>query len=225
MKIIVAMCVLGLLVMAGAQNALPTNYEELLSTAAAKFGAHVADIEMPSIDWNNITTIALDFGGGFLSGMFERMNDTDGKRCFDNIKNVTAVINYVQYIIAHGLEKQLWPMVRQILVLGVMVLNVTIDELIYCTGLYYLYMGFYNTTRCVLNCKEQYYVILANRILKRSYDYLYYGKESVREFTNGNYHLSGNWFAYTLDNVFMLYGGCQYYNGVCYVPPDPDPTP
>ena len=224
MKLIVAVILLGLLGWAAADEWTERDYDKIVEETAIKFGAHISDLEFPTIDYNELLKIALEVGSGFLAGTLERMNDTDGQRCFDNFKNVTAVINYVQNIIAHGLEKETWPMIRQLLVLGVMVLNVTIEEMRYCMGLYAVVTGFLNTFRCMLGCPRQYYVLFARRLLMRSYDYFYYGKETIREFINKNYHLSGNWLAYTLDSLYFVYGGCYSSGGLCYVPPDPDPV-
>ena len=225
MKLIVAVCLFGLAVFGAADGSIEPNYDKVLEDAAVRFGAHISDLEFPQIDYNELLKIALEVGSGFLSGTLERMHDADGKRCFDNFKNVTAVINYVQYIIAHGLEKETWRMIRQVLVLGVMVLNVTLEELKYCMGLYAVVTGFLNTFRCMFFCPQHYSSILSRRLLTRSYDYFYYGKETIREFISKNYHLSGNWLAYTMDSLFLFYSGCQNINGGCYIPPDPDPVP
>jgi len=184
--------------------------------AAQKFKAEMGDVQMPTIDIGNITTILLGVGGGFLSGMFEVTNNSDGARCFNGIQNVTAVIQEVQRIIGGGLEKDPVKMTRQILVLAVMVLNATIDEYTYCQNVMTLVNAFYYTFQCIVSCRSYYYRQFSSRVISNTFNYFYYIKEAIRVFLNKDYHLSGNWAAYAADSLIMQYGSCYGTGGSCY---------
>jgi hypothetical protein len=207
---ILALCFLGMLMTVNASES-EHSVDELYQVAtqvAGIFKTEMARLKTP-INWNATLDILLGVGAGFMEGFFEAKGNKNGKYCFANIKNITAIIAFAQWTFQH-LEKEPVKLTRQLLVLGVMVLNVTIEEWIYCKGLMDLYTAVINTAICALRCRQQYYNWFSSRALTRTYDYFYYIKESAREFVNKNYHLAGIWLAYTFDTLLFVYGGCYY---------------
>ncbi len=198
---------------------LPSDYENLGEMFADVFNqvrGEVPEFPGAAINMTNLTNILLGELGGFMSGLYASANDTNTIRCFDNIQNVTAVYNYVMNIINGGLPTDTIKMIRQILVLGVMLLNVTIEEWTYCQNITYGWYTLYGTAYCIIKCPSYYVNQLATKMLYNTFYYLYYFKEAYREFTNTNYHLSGNWLAYAFNSLILLYNQpCITYNGYC----------
>ena len=215
---IFALLFLGMLMTVNAGEAEPSfeDFWKIATEVAGIFKAQLGDLKAAPINWNNTLEILMGVGGGFLEGFFDVTGNRNGRYCFANIKNVTEIIKYAQWVFQH-LEKEPVKLTRQLLVLGVMVLNVTIQEWIYCRGVTTIYTAFVNTAICAFRCRQPYYNWFSKRALTRTYDYFYYIKEGIKEFVNGNYHTSGNWIAYTLDALIFVYKGC--YNSLtntCY---------
>ena len=184
------------------------DYSALFMQIAGQLKEQVPEFKTLEIDYANLTDVLIKFGGGVLSGLFTMNHNTDGMRCFDGIKEVTDAINYIIYIVQHGLEKDTIKMVRQLLVAGIMVLTAVINEWTYCRGLTTVLFAFYYTPVCAVACRRYYYPLLAGRVVKNTYEYFYYVKESCREFMNKNYQLSGTWLGYALHNVVLVYSSC-----------------
>ena len=178
---------------------------------AGEYKEQFAEFMADPINSGNITEILINFGSGFATGLFDASGHGKASKCFANIKNVTEVYKYIMDIIAHGLEKEPVKMVRQVLVLGVMLLNVLIEEYQYCQDVTYFYDTFYSTFECITRCPTYYMSFLGGNLLRKTYDYFYYFKESLRYFFAKDYHYSGVWMAYGFNSVVLLSGRtCSY---------------
>jgi hypothetical protein len=215
MKSTVTLIFLAFILLASARTPAATpdmeDYADIVANVVSQVKAEVPDFVMPAMNFTNITTILIGELGGFLSGIFSSANQTDTIKCFDNFQNVTNVYHYIMKIVNGGLEKETFKLIRQVLVLGVMMLNVTIEEWSYCQNVTYIWYTFYGTFRCMINCPRYYMAQLSKNLLYNTFYYIYYLKEAYREFANTNYHLSGNWLGYAFNNVLLLANQPCYY--------------
>ena len=198
---------------------IPATFQDYAIDSIKTVAAYLKSAsQRPAIDIGNITVILLGMGSGYLAGALEVRGDYNSKLCYENVNVVIQVYQEVLKIIQGGMEKEFWKMIRQFLVIGVKILNVTIDEIRYCKGFLSVFWNMYYTFNCFLICKDQYFNYFANHVIYRSYDYLYYFKECWREFNNGNYQMSGKWLAFGINTLFIIANQCSTVAVNCGIP-------
>ena len=203
-----------LLIVAFASAGLTDGQKKALSSVANSMenwlGKEVMENTYPKINFTNITQIATLFASGLLVGMLQIRQNYNLTLCFSNYAMLVQIINNVMYVIQHGLSPIPIVMIRQLLVLGVQVLNATIQEYWYCSGISGFYYEFYYTFYdCMLFCTPRFYDMMSSNIMTRSTEYLYYMEQASLAFTAGNYQNSGIWAGYVLDRVVMTNGSCS----------------
>lgn len=178
---------------------------ELLELVAGEVKTLAKEYTKQGVNVQNLTDMVLQFSGGFMSGIFHRSNHPNAAKCFANVQLLSDIIKYVRDLMTHGFEKVPIRMVRQILVLGVMVLNFTIEEILYCSDVKYILTTIVATWQCFRRCPRQYDNYIAPKLLRNTYNYFLHLKESRVAFLGADYYNSGVWFSYVFYDQILVH--------------------
>jgi hypothetical protein len=159
MKTLILVLVACLALTGSSRLIIPQDYEEF-SAMSQKY----------QFNFQQFLDMFLRYSSGVLTGLTEIIGEKNASKCFENIQNVTDVI---QELINYKWSGSFWPTTREALVICVKILNITIEEWDYCYNIYDIGYRFWGILRYIWYDSYRFFRDVGYNLLHYSFWYIY----------------------------------------------------